>query len=317
MPEFQVRPLANAGAEITGMDWADPISDATAESLYEAWLEYGVLVFPRAGKDNEVHVRLSRVFGELEIHPLKALQAKDYPELAPFGLEEGEELRNSGVMFDGEHVCGFLYAHQDTAYTPNLCKGAMLRMLRIPEQGGDTLFWDTAKAWRDMPEAMKRRIEPLSSIHAMRVMPPHRLWGMGSATATPVDFEADRQQMDKYPQEYPLVLHPMVVTHPESGLKTLLLSPQGYVRIEGMDQEESDALFDEVVAHALRPEYRYRHRWSVDDMVLWDNRRMMHMAAGWPYGQQRFAYRTTLKNGMETGRPYTMADGTSVRSVFA
>ena len=112
------------------------------------------------------------------------------------------------------------------------------------------------------------------------------------------------------------MLHPMVTVHPESGLKTLILSPQGYVKIEGMEQEESDALFDAIMTHALQPRYEYRHRWSVDDMVLWDNRRMMHMAAGWPYGQQRFAYRTTLKGGMEVGRPYAMADGASSMSVF-
>jgi taurine dioxygenase len=317
MPELEVSPLANAGAAVTGVDWSDPIGDETARALYAAWLEYGVLVFPQAGTSNEIHVRLSRVFGELEIHPLKALQAKDYPELAPFGLEDGEELRNSGVMHGGEHLCGFLYAHQDTAYTPSICKGSMLRMLRIPEQGGDTLFWDTAKAFRDLPPALQARLETLSTVQMMRVVPPPRLWGMTDATAVPVDPELDRQQMDKYPAEYPLVLHPMVVTHPESGLKTLLLSPQGYVRIEGMEQGESDALFDEVVGHVLQREYEYRHRWSVGDMVLWDNRRMMHMATGWPYGQTRFAYRTTLKGGMETGRPYTMPDGTSKMSVFA
>ena len=317
MPALNVMPLANVGAEVTGADWANPITDEMAQALYAAWLEHGVLVFPKAGANNEIHVRLSRVFGELEIHPLKALQADDYKELAPFGLQEGEELRNSGVMCDGEHLCGFLYAHQDTAYTPNLCKGSMLRMLRTPEQGGDTLFWDTAKAYREMPDAMKRRIAPLATIQSMRVMPPRRLWGMGQATALPVDFEMDRQQMDKYPKEYPLVLHPMVATHPESGLKTLILSPQGYVKIEGMDQAESDELFDEVVGHVLQPQYEYRHHWSVDDMVLWDNRRMLHMAAGWPYGQTRFAFRTTLKGGMELGTPHTMPDGTSLMSVFA
>ena len=317
MSELVITPLANVGAEVTGADWAEPISEKTARALYAAWLEHGVLVFPEAGASNEIHVRLSRVFGELEIHPLKALQADDYKELAPFGLQEGEELRNSGVMYGGEHICGFLYAHQDTAYTANLCKGSMLRMLVTPEEGGDTIFWDTAKACLGMPEALQLRIEHLSTIQAMRVMPPHRLWGMGQARAIPVDPELDRQQMDKYPSEYPLVLQPMVITHPESGLKLLLLSPQGYVAIEGMEQAESDALFDEIVSHALQPRYEYRHSWNVGDMVLWDNRRMMHMAAGWPYGQRRFAYRTTLKGGMEVGRPYTMADGTSLRSVFA
>jgi len=315
MQQLQIRPLANAGAEITGVDWSDPIPEETARALYAAWLEHGVLVFPKAGTSNDIHVRLSRVFGELEIHPLEALRHDDYPELAPFGdvKPAGE---GSRVLSDGETLVGFLYAHQDTAYTTRICKGSMLRMIRIPDEGGDTIFWDTAKAWLDLPDPMKARLEQLSTVQMMRVIPPPRLWGKPGSHCAPADFEAYRAQLQNYPQEYPLVLHPMVVTHPESGLKTLLLSPQGYVKIEGMDQAAGDELFEQVAAHVLQPKYEYRHHWSVDDMVLWDNRRMMHMAAGWPYGQVRFAYRTTLMNGMETGRPYTMPDGTSQMSVF-
>jgi taurine dioxygenase len=319
MSELEVTPLANAGAQVTGVDWADPAStEKFGDELYAAWLEHGVLIFPKAGASSEIHVRLSRVFGELEIHPLKALQAKDYPELAPFGLQEGEELRNSGVMCNGEHIVGFLYAHQDTSYTANLCKGSMLRMLRVPEAGGDTRFWDTAKAYRALPDAMKAKVGTLSTIQTMRIPPPRRLWGMAGETAEPVDLAYDMREMEKYPSEWAPVLHPMVTTHPESGLKLLILSPQGYVKIEGMEQDESDALFDEIATHALDRRFEYRHHWSVGDMVLWDNRRMMHMAAGWPYalGPQRFAYRTTLKGGMEVGRPYAMPDGPEKLSVF-
>jgi taurine dioxygenase len=310
---LSVKPLANVGAEVGGVDWAEPITTDIAEALYAAWLEYGVLVFPKAGVNSDIHLRLSRVFGELEVHPLKALQAEDHKELAPFG--DDEQAKGGGVICNGEHLRGYLFAHQDTSYTPNLCKGSMLRMIQIPERGGDTRFWDTAKAYRDLPPAMKARLETLSTIQMMRIIPPPRAWGMRSLDARPADVEKDRQM--SFPQEWPLVLHPMVLTHPESGLKTLLLSPQGYVRIDTLEQAESDALFDEVASHALKPEYEYRHRWSVHDMVLWDNRRMMHMAAGWPYGQRRFAYRTTLKGGMAVGRPYTTADGASTMSTFA
>lgn len=317
MPALVITPLGNVGARVTGVDWSEPAStEVYAAELYAAWLEHGVLVFPEAGTSSEIHVRLSRVFGELEIHPLKALQAKDYPELAPFGLEEGEQLRNSGVICNGEHLCGFLYAHQDTAYTANLCKGSMLRMIRIPDQGGDTLFWDTARAYSHLPEALKTKIEILSTVQTMRIPPPRRLWGMAGATAEPVDPVSDKMLMEKYPSEWSPVLHPMVIEHPESGLKTLILSPQGYIKIEGMDQDASDELFDVIVSHALQTRFEYRHHWSVNDMVLWDNRRMMHMAAGWPYGQPRFAYRTTLKGGMEVGRPYAMPDGLAKLSVF-
>jgi taurine dioxygenase len=310
MSGLNLRPLTSVGAEVTG-DWSDPIPKEIARQLYAAWLEYGVLVFPKSGTTPDIHLRLSRIFGELEIHPLVALRVKGHEELAPFG---NDEKKGGGITVNGERTSGFIFVHQDTAYTPNLCKGSMLRMLHTPERGGDTLFWDTAKAYRDLPKDMKRRLESLSTVQMMRVVPPAKLWGMPGLTASPTDLESDRTR--GLPEEGPLILHPMVITHPESGLKSLLLSPQGYLKIEGMEQAESDALFEEVVCHALRPEYQYRHQWSVNDMVLWDNRRMMHMATGYPYEQKRLAHRSTLKGGMEVGRYYTTPEGVSTLSAY-
>jgi taurine dioxygenase len=309
MSALIVTPLVNAGAAVTGVDWSQPIAEEIAAALYAAWLEHGVLVFPRAGTSPEIQLRLSRVFGELEPHPLEALRIEGYEELCRFGDQDG-----GGAYVDGERLRGFIYAHQDTAYTPNLCKGSMLRMIELPERGGDTLFWDTAKSWRDLPRAMQERLKGLSTIQMMRVVPPLRTWGMPGMSAVAADIDKDRGM--GFPDEWPLVLQPMVITHPESGLQSLLLSPNGYVRIESMAQAESDALFEEIACHVMAPAYRYRHKWSVGDMVLWDNRRMLHMAEGWPYDQVRYAHRTTLKGGMEVGRYYTTADGQSTMSSY-
>jgi taurine dioxygenase len=99
----------------------------------------------------------------------------------------------------------------------------------------------------------------------------------------------------------------MVVTHPETARKSLLLSPWGFMRVLGMDQEEGDALFDEVVAHTVQDKYCYRHTWSANDMVLWDNRRTMHTALGYPYDMTRVGLRTTLKGHMAVGRYHAPA----------
>jgi taurine dioxygenase len=149
----------------------------------------------------------------------------------------------------------------------------------------------------------------------MRVVPPPRTFGMPGLEATAADIEKDRGM--GFPDEWPMILHPMVITHPESGLTQLLLSPNSYVRFEGMAQAESDALFEEIACHVMSPAYEYRHRWSVGDMLLWDNRRMVHMAEGWPFDQVRYANRTTLKGGMEVGRYYTDAEGHSTMSAYA
>jgi len=310
MSALTVTPLANAGAAATGPDWSQPIAEEVANALYAAWLDYGVLVFPGAGTSPEIQLRLSRVFGELEPHPLEKLRIEGYEELCRFGDQDG-----GGAWVNGERVRGFIYAHQDTSYTPNLCKGSMLRMIELPDRGGDTLFWDTARAWADLPKATQARLEQLSTIQMMRVVPPPRTWGMPGMVATAADIDKDRGM--GFPDEWPMVLHPMVITHPESGLKSLLLSPNGYVRIESMAQAESDELFEEIACHTMSQPYEYRHKWSIGDMLLWDNRRMIHMAEGWPFEQTRYAHRTTLKGGMEVGRYYTDAEGHSTMSAYA
>ena len=305
MSGLKFRRLDSIGAEVSGADWTQPIADDVARDLYAAWLEHGVLVFPRAGLDADVHLRLSRVFGELEEHPVKSLHVKGRKDLIFFG---GDETKGPGKMVDGEKLAGYLYAHQDMAYTPNLCKGSMLRMVIMPDRGGDTLFWDTARAWRDLPAATRERLRGLHSIHRMNVIPPRNPWGMPGHTVEALETEAELIARRGYAADIPLIRHPMTITHPESGLVSLLLSPNSYVVIEGMAQAESDAFFDELTTHLFQPQYGYRHCWSLNDIVLWDNRRTVHMATGYPHEQTRLAYRTTLKGAMACGEYYKPAD---------
>jgi taurine dioxygenase len=299
MPSFQLEPLKHIGAAVTKLDTSGPIAPSAARALYAAWLEHGVLVFARTGTSPDVQVALSKVFGALEIHPLEHLRYEGHAELAPFG-----HIKGPGVVIDGQWTAGYLYWHQDTAYTPNLCKGSMLRMITAPEDGGDTLWCDTAKAYDALPARLKTRIATLETLQGLRDTIPTRPWGMPNHKVR----EATKDDGDGPPLphfgDFPLVRHPMVVTHPESGRKSLLLSPQGYLQVLGMSKTDGDALFDEIVAHAVQDQFCYRHHWEVNDMVLWDNRRTMHMALGYPYTQKRFALRTTLKGPQPAGRIY-------------
>jgi taurine dioxygenase len=296
--DLKIEPLHSIGAQVTGFDWSGGIPDEVAQTLYSAWLEHGVLVFPKAGVTSQIHLGLSRVFGELEEHPLQNLHVAGNKDLIYFG---GEESKGAGILVDGELLAGYIFVHQDTAYTPNLCRGSMLRMVQTPPQGGDTIWWDTAKAYLELPNTLKARIETLSTVHALKIVPPDPLWGMRGHTAVARDPASIAAR--GFP-DLPPVLHPMVITHPESGLRSLLLNPAGYVKVEGMDQAEGDALYEQVVSHTLQPKFTYRHHWSVNDIVLWDNRRTMHMATGYPHHLSRMAYRTTLKGAMPTGRVY-------------
>jgi taurine dioxygenase len=298
---FTVEPLRNFGAAIVGLDLDRAIAPDVAQALYAAWLDHGILVFRGAGRSHEQQIALSHVFGELEAHPVEAMRSKDNEKLAPLGTPE---TRGLPVLVDGERRYGYVYWHQDTAYTPNLCKGAMLRMVEIPERGGDTIWCDTAGAYDDLSPALKARVEQLETLQGQGFgRPPRRMWGMANhRSALEPGPNGEVPPMEK--SKLPLVRHPMVVTHPESGRKSLLLSPLGYRRVLDMDEGEGDDLFDEVVAHAVQDKYCYRHHWQPGDMVLWDNRRTMHMALGFPCEMTRFALRTTLKGAMPAGRYY-------------
>jgi taurine dioxygenase len=105
----------------------------------------------------------------------------------------------------------------------------------------------------------------------------------------------------------PHVVHPLVQLHPETGRKSLGISPLSIVGILGLPKDESDALLKELVEFTLRPEFMLIHEWTVNDMIVWDNRRTIHSVLGYPYGQQRVAHRTTLSGKVNSGRLYQEA----------
>ena len=292
---FAVIPLQHIGAEIRDLDLSAPIPDAVGAELYQTWLKYGVLVFRGLGTDSERQVRLAKLFGPLQIHPVPAIRLKEDPHLILLATDaDGTPVQ----YVNGEALRGFIYWHSDMAYVPDINKGSVLRMIEMPERGGDTAWTDTALAYDGLSDAMKARIENLCTIQTIRAVVPHP-WGQPDMTLR----TAEEYDIPEIPP-MPPVLQPMVITHPESGIRSLLLSPLGYVRIEGMEQAESDALFEELCRHALQPEYRYVHHWQPDDLVLWDNRRTMHCALGYPVGLRRQVQRATLAEVQPTGRPY-------------
>ena len=298
MTGFTLKPLDHIGREVVGLDFAHLADREVAAALYAAWLEHGVLLFREAGTSDEVHLRLSRIFGELEEYSVKEILVKDNPDLIFIG---GESQKGTPKIIDGEKRAGFVYYHHDTNYTPYVPKGAVLRMAITPERGGDTVWTDTRLAWEALPQHLKSRIEGLSAVvSSSSGIPDRRLWGWPGHTAVYGEASPDAFEFNPGAPR----VEPLVTVHPETGAKALMIDPLDFVKIVGMDQAEGDELFEEIAAHALRPEFSYRHHWAVHDMVAWDNRRTMHCAMGYPYELSRLAYRTTLAGGMAIGAWY-------------
>jgi taurine dioxygenase len=303
---FAIRPLS-VGAEVLGLAPGVEDDDDVKAGLYAAWLEYGILLF-RNVDSIERHLAISRCFGELEIHPMPEVR---YPG-NPYFIEIGKDPVR--YVYDGRYVrVNRIPWHRDTAYTPDICKGAMLRMLEAPEHEGETLFADTAKAYDDLPADLKARLEGLEYKATLRT--DHVAQSRPGALWKTVRREDGTVSDDAISRPYPPVVHPAVLAHPESGRKCIFLSPTYVDFFLGLEPDESQALLRELVDHMLQPQYVYEHSWSVNDAIVWDNRRFIHAAWGNRPEERRYGLRTTLAGSTRTGRyfdPQAKAPATSL-----
>lgn len=292
--DFEVKPTGSGvGAEIIGLDLSRPISEATQRALYAVWLDAGILVFRGLATSPERHVTLSRCFGALDVHPVESVRLDGHPEI----IELTTRGRNTPIVhyIDDEPIVGRIPWHSDMIYTTQPCRGALLRMIERPARGGETGWIDTAAAYDALSPAWKKRIEGLearfdfvTNICDMRFA---RTKNLRFGTMGSQDFGS-----------FAPVAHTLVWTHPESGRKSLVLSPIHLIEMVGMPRSEGDALLEELVEHTCSGRFTYVHDWQPNDVVLWDNWRTMHMAFGTPEGLHRVVQRTSIMGEREVGR---------------
>jgi len=276
--DFDIRPLnAPLGAEVLGLDLSRPISTADLARVHRAHLDHHVLVFRDTNITPAQQVEFSRRFGELQIHVLRQFQLAGHPEV----------LVISNIRENGEPIglgdAGHLW-HSDLSYKATPSLGSMLHAQELPAEGGDTLFANQHLAWDTLPGWLKREVEHAQAEHSylaryedLRKLNPWRP-------------KLTQAQID----EVVPVRHPVVRTHPETGRRALFVSEHFTTRILGIEEDRSRELLAALFEHSTRPEFIYRHQWKAGDMVFWDNRSLMHLAAGCPPDQRRKLYRTTI-----------------------
>jgi taurine dioxygenase len=284
------------GAVVTGLT-AGAIDDpAVGATLRELWTDKGVLVFRGLEQSRDMHVRLSRVFGPLLNHEV----IKDTPGQDPEVMDIVWTGEQEVYVVEGEERAAWLPWHSDLMYAVEINRGGILRPLELPEKGGgDTGFIDRITAWDSLPADLKARIEGLSAIYAS-----HFNVAISPFAGVPgVRLARESKRLSMYSASpRPRVVHPLVYVQPETGRKVLNISPWFADGIEGMENAEGDALLREVIAHATRPEHSYFHRWTADDMVLWDNWRISHCCTGIQPDDRRLLQRTTISGDYALGR---------------
>ena len=279
-PGLEVRPFAGEplGAEVIGLDLSQPPNDAEFALIHRAHLDHHVLVFREQRITPQQQIDFSRRFGPLQIHVLHQFGLPEHPEvLIVSNIKENGQPIGLG---DAGH-----FWHSDLSYKERPSLGSMLHAQELPATGGDTLFANMHLAWDTLPEPLKRRVQGLQAEHSYLA----KYAELQRRSPWRPNLSAEQIAQVKP------VAHPVVRVHPETGRKALFVSEHFTTRILGVSDEESRELMDALFAHSVRPEHVYRHRWRPHDMVFWDNRSLMHLAAGCPDDQRRKLYRTTIE----------------------
>lgn len=270
---MQITPLdASFGATVHDVALSE-LDDAAFRALYAAWLRYSLLIVPGQHFDNETQIAFARRFGPLEI---KLFEFSNVREDGSLRIDDEDDMVKI--------MKGNMDWHHDSTYMPVQAKGAVFRADVVPAAGGETGWADMAAAYEALDDAMKARIDGLSARHSL----VHSQRKVGKETKEK-DSEYSGYGLD---QDAP-PLRPLVKTHPETGRRTLTVGRHAY-GVPGLSDTESQALLDELVDFACRPPRVHHHKWTAGDVVIWDNRCLMHQACPWNMREPRVMVHTRM-----------------------
>lgn len=276
---LKVDPLdAPVGARITGVDLGRELDDAAYDAIHRAWLDHQVLVFPGTKMTEEDQIRFTRHWGEM---PLRSRYAGR--------REEGRRAHESIMLISnirendepiGSLPDGDMMFHSDGQYDEHPYRYTTLYALEVPSTGGNTLFANLYKAYDTLPDDLKTRLASVEAQHgyyAGRHVTPEILATLG---ITRVD--------DAW-------AHPVVTAHEETGRPVLFISRLLTRSLEGLPEDEGNALLDQLLDHVEREDLVYDHVWNPGDFVIWDNRCVNHARTDFPAGERRLLRRTTVQ----------------------
>ncbi len=269
---------AALGAEVCGVDIASGLNAAEVASIRTAWRDHLVLVLRDQAINDDQLIAFAKHFGELEPpgpNPYGGPIYPEYPELNVISniVENGRPVGNLGA---GEAVW-----HADLTYTERPPLGAVLYAVELPPSGGDTQFANMYAAYDALDEDTRTEIEDLRAIHDAA----HNSAGMlrkGYEEITDV-------------RNTPGARHPLVRTDRESGRRCLYLGRRPHSYVLGLEVEQSDALLDRLWTHATQDRFVFTHRWRVGDIIMWDNRAVLHRRDAFDPKARRRLHRAQLK----------------------
>jgi len=284
MASIKVERLGSAlGAEVSGVDLSEPLPAETFAEIRKAWLEHLVIRFRGQKLSDPQLIAFSRLFGELDPpgpNPYGKPFLAEHPELNVISNIKAGGVPIGGLG-DGEAIW-----HADMTYVETPPMAAILYALEVPPSGGDTYWANLYAGYETLPAATKKRIEGLKAVH--------------DATYNSAGIMRKGYQEVGDPREAPGARHALVRSHPETGRRCLFLGRRRNSYIVGLELAESEALLDELWAHATRGEFTFRQAWREGDVLIWDNRCTLHRRDAFDPGARRLMHRTQIKDDTES-----------------
>jgi alpha-ketoglutarate-dependent taurine dioxygenase len=266
---------SHTGAEVLGVDLARPLQPAVRDRLRQAFVEHSVLVIREQRLDAPQFLAAMQNFGEIFPQHNSRFAVPECPLI--HYISNQDKLEDGRVYIPGE---GYHTDHSNDAIPP---KATALHAVKLPATGGDTQFVNMHEAYAALDDTMRRRIDGRMARHVYQ----------SRYSARKLPQLAGERRMTIGTAS---VLHPLVRTHPESGRRAIYINPIRIEEIVGMETEEALSLLEELLAHSTEPRFEYRHKWQAGDVVIWDNRCLLHKANGdYPVTQVRYLYRLMLK----------------------
>ena len=284
MSELWIQPTGAAlAADVHGVDLSKPVSDAVFKEILAAWNEHLVLRFSGQRLDDPTLMTFSARFGELDRVPIAAAnhdransgvvaEAVDWVAVIANAKKDGKEMGGLGSYE--------LVWHTDMSYNPLPPRASLLYALEVPAEGGNTGFLNMYAAYETLPAELKRAVDGRTCIHDS---------SRNSAGELRKGFQ---RTLDV--RQTPGAVHPLVRLHPVTGRKALFLGRRPGAYIHGLPVEESEALLDAVWAHATQERFAWYQKWRAGDLVMWDNRCVMHRRDAFDERLRRLMHRTQI-----------------------
>ena len=274
---MKIAPLSPAlGAEITGLDLRQPVDDATAKAVRKAFDDFIFVVFRGQELSEDDQVRAASIFGKVHVRRRENYKRDpggvfDTPFMLVTNIvENGKPL---GVFGDGE-----MWFHHDTSYYPEPHRATLLYSMKLPSWGGNTCFSNMYKAYENIPQPLRDKLE------GRKVLQVHDYKRRERLDIDTIDLNSVRHQWQ-----------PIFITHPATGRKSLYISRLMSAKIEGLSKEESEDALEQLFEISEDPAIVYEHEWKLGDLVIWDNWCSIHARKDFPRDEPRLMRRLTIE----------------------